>query len=138
MSVVVRERRRIDGQRGYVVCDTRHLPIVVVQWHGEMDLELLDAFGRWMEALLDALEAEGVCMATLIDPTRAEPPSAENRRALSELRDRHQRRSRGRVVVDVIVSDRPRLRGLVQAMIWITPHAPAVPVATVDEGLQCS
>ena len=68
---LARERRRIDGQRGFVVCDTRYFPIVVMQWGGELDVGLAAAFGRWMNDLLDALAAEDCCMATLADLTRA-------------------------------------------------------------------
>lgn len=116
--------------------DMRHLPIVVMQWHGEVDPELLATFGRWMDELLDQLEAEGLCVATLADVRRSAPLSAAARRTLVEMRSNHQRHSRGRVIVDVIVSDRPELRGLVRALSWIDPHAPAAALAAVDEGLQ--
>jgi hypothetical protein len=134
--MVSRERRRIEGTRGAVVCDTRYFPIAVLQWHGQLDAELARAFGRWMDELLGVLDVEDLRVATLGDLTRAEPLSSEARRVLVELRDQHQRRSHGRVVIDVIVSDRPHLRGVTQTLSWINPRAPAVLVSTMDEGLR--
>jgi hypothetical protein len=134
--MVSRERRRIDGPRGFVVCDTRHFPIVVLQWYGQLDAELANGFGRWMDDLLQVLETEDLRMATLGDLTHADPPSGAGRRVLVELRAGHQQRSHGRVVTDVLVSNRPALRGATQTLGWLNPRAPAELVTTMDEGLR--
>ncbi|MFO7565115.1 MAG: hypothetical protein R6X02_20885 [Enhygromyxa sp.] len=134
--MVARERRRIESERGVVICDTRYLPIVVMQWRGETDLELIERFGRWMNELLQALEAEDRYAATIVDLTHVVPPSSEIRRALVELRHQHLRRSKGRVVIDVIATSRPALRGLIQALSWINPRAPAVAAVSLGQALR--
>lgn len=134
--MIARERRRIEGSRGAIVCDTRHFPIVVLQWHGQPDAALIEAFDRWMDDLLRMLKSEQLRMATLGDLTRAEPPSHEDRRTLVELRMKHQRESEGHVVLDVLVSDRAALRGICETLTWINPRAPAVVATSMTEGLR--
>jgi hypothetical protein len=119
-----------------VVCDTRHLPIVVVRWFGALDLGMVAAFAQWLNALLDTLEREQLRAAMAIDISGSDTPDSECRRELVSLRVRMLPRMHAWIVADFVVIDRPALRAAIAAMQWIAPQIQAPPVASLDEALR--
>jgi AcrR family transcriptional regulator len=132
----VRARQRFEGAAGSVVCDTRHLPIVVVRWFGSLERGIVAAFGQWVDALLDTLEREQLRAAMVIDISGSDTPDPEVRRELVSLRVSRIARLRARFVADFVVIDRPALRAAITAMQWIAPQIQATPVASLDEALR--
>ncbi|HVI01195.1 MAG TPA: hypothetical protein VM869_20905 [Enhygromyxa sp.] len=132
----MRARQRIQGSAGFIICDARHLPIVVVRWFGTPELALVTALAQWMDQLLDTLEREQLRAAMVLDISHSDPPDSDNRRAMVAARTAKLPRLRERLVADLLVVNRPAVRAVITAMNWISPHVQATPATSLDEALR--
>lgn len=119
-----------DPRASAIEFDERRWPLVRVTFRGTAADDVFDAYLARMSALV----RRGERIATVLDARRAGGTPAVQRRKQAAWQAHHADELRKNVVGTAFVIDLPIIRGVLTAILWLSPlPQPHVVVATLDE-----
>jgi hypothetical protein len=126
-------REILRGSKGAIVIDSRHLPVVFVRWLTQWDVGLVESL---VEAVLSPFEAAARVGVVISDVTEVGAPPSEVRRAILDQREQQRERFERWVCLDVIVTDKHSMRGVLAAVQWLAPWVRMTSAPTLDLALE--
>jgi len=110
-----------ETEKGAVVIDDRHAPLIIASFFGEIDLTL----GRWYEArnaqVIVGEFRRGRRVVNISDATRSNNPNAEMRKFWAGLTERHAASLQEKIIFSGVVVTNRLMRGALTAVGWLSP-----------------
>ena len=122
-----------------IVFDETWFPVVIATWYGKASEESVRAYYERLGAALARAQAEGLVLVNVVDSAKAEVPSAEIRRLITELTVVWEKQGADPTTVRAfVVIESAAIRGVIHVLNWLHGGMRSVNVASLEQAVAAS